>query len=194
MAYEDLIKAIESIAQDRIRERRQKAESQAAEIILRAREQVPRITEPHRENAIRQAEIERNRLISGITRDTKLQVLQAKAEISDKVFEVAGRELEKSRHRPHYEASFRSFLQESLEEMSGEKVRIHIDPQDEAICRNILKEFSSDPEIVSDLHCAGGLNVSSLDETFIVLDTIESRLDKAKESLRPGVFAILYGG
>ncbi len=194
MAYEDLIKAIEANAEERVGEIRQKAESQAAEILRRAREQVPQIKEPLRETAVRQAGIERNRIISGITKDTKLQVMKAKADISDRVYELAGQELEKSRQRPRYEVSFKQFLQESLAEMEGEQTRIHIDPHDDALCRKLLAELSLDPEIVADLHCAGGLNVSSGDDTFVVLDTVESRLKKAKEALRPEVFSILYGG
>ena len=194
MAYEDLIRAIEASAEERTQGIRQKAESQAEEVLERAREQVPHITETHRENAIKRADIERNRIISSITKDTKLQVIKAKAEISERVFALAEQELAKSRQRPSYEASFRSFLQESLEEMSGDPVRIHLDPLDETLCRRILKDLSLDPEIVPDLHCAGGLNVSSKDETFVTLDTIESRLAKAREILRPEVFTILYGG
>ncbi len=194
MAYEDLIRAIEANAEERVREIRQKAESQAAEIVRRAQEQVPQIKEPLHETAVRQAGIERNRIISGITRETKLQVMKAKADISDQVFELSGQELEKSRQRPRYEVSFKSFLQESLAELAGEQTRIHIDPRDGPLCRKILAELSLDPEIVTDLHCAGGLNVSSGNDTFVVLDTIESRLKKAKEALRPEVFSILYGG
>jgi vacuolar-type H+-ATPase subunit E/Vma4 len=194
MAYEDLIKAIEASAEERTREIRQKAENQAEEVVKKAKGQVRQITESHRENAIRRAEIERNRIISGITRDTKLQVIKAKAEILERVYALAEQDLAKSRQRPLYAASFRSFLLESLEEMSGDSVRIHLDPQDEPLCRTLLKELSLDPEIVTDLHCAGGLNVGSKDDTFVILDTIESRFEKARELLRPDVFTILYGG
>ena len=194
MAYSDLIKAIETSADDRIREISQKAENQAAEIVRRAKEQIPQITKPQLENAVRQAEIERNRIISGISKDTKLQVIKAKAGISERAYDLARQELEKSRQRPRYEASFKLFLKESLDEMSGEQVRIHIDPQDDTLCRKLIREFSLDPEIFPDLRCAGGLKVTSGDETFVILDTIESRLEKARELLRPEVFTILYGG
>ncbi len=194
MAYEDLIEAIEANAQERTGEIREKALNQAEEVVQKAREQVQQIMDSHRENAIRRAEIERNRIISGTIKDTKLQVIKAKAEISERVYTLAAQELGKSRQRPLYEASFRAFLRESLEEMSGESVRIHLDPTDETLCRKLLKELPLDPEIVLDLHCAGGMNVSSGDETFVVLDTIESRLEKAREILRPEVFTILFGG
>lgn len=194
MAYEDLIKAIEANAEERTREIRQRAENQAEEVVEKARNQVERITGRHREEAIRRAEIERNRIVSGIIRDTKLQVVKAKAEILERVFALAEQELVKSRQRPSYEASFRSFLLESLAEMSGDSVRVHLDPRDEPLCRKLVKELSPDPEIVADLHCAGGLNVSSNDDTFIILDTIESRFEKARELLRPEIYTILYGG
>ncbi len=194
MAYEDLIKAIEVSADDRIRDIRQKAENQALEILQRAREKAPQIREPQRQNALRQADITRNKIISGINKDIKLQLVKAKDEILQRAYDLARLELTKSRQRPRYEVSFKSFLTESLGEMSGEQVRIHVDSQDEALCRKLLREVSLDPEIVPDLRCAGGLNVSSQDETFVVLDTIESRLEKAREFLRPEVYTILYGG
>ncbi len=65
--------------------------------------------------------------------------------------------------------------------------------RDENLCKQILDELNENSEIVVDLTSAGGLNVSTRDEKVVVFNTIESRLDRAKEFLERQVFATLYG-
>ena len=84
-------------------------------------------------------------------------------------------------------------IQEAMHELEGEKARLHIDMRDENLCKQILDELNENSEIVVDLTSAGGLNVSTRDEKVVVFNTIESRLDKAKELLERQVFATLYG-
>jgi vacuolar-type H+-ATPase subunit E/Vma4 len=48
-------------------------------------------------------------------------------------------------------------------------------------------------QIATDVTCAGGLNVYSHDERFVIFNTLESRLKKAKEIYRPEIFSVLFG-
>jgi vacuolar-type H+-ATPase subunit E/Vma4 len=58
----------------------------------------------------------------------------------------------------------------------------------------VLKDLGANYEVIPDLHSAGGLIANTKDETFLISNTIESRLERARELLRPEVFTILYGG
>ena len=194
MAYEDLIRSIEASAEEQIREIRQRAESEAEEILEKSQEQSSKIVRVQRENAAKRAEIEQNRILSGIRAETKLLVIQAKAEVAERAFSLAERELTKVRERSGYEAMFRELLKETLLDFSGDAVKVHINKRDEELCRRALKDLGFNSEVIPDLHCAGGLSASTSDGTFIISNTIESRLERARELLRPEVFTILYGG
>jgi vacuolar-type H+-ATPase subunit E/Vma4 len=47
---------------------------------------------------------------------------------------------------------------------------------------------------VPDLHSAGGLIASARDGMVVVSNTVESRLEKAKDSLKLEIFAALFSG
>jgi len=47
--------------------------------------------------------------------------------------------------------------------------------------------------IQSDIESIGGLCVSSSDEKITVLNTIESRVERARELLKQEIFGVLYG-
>jgi vacuolar-type H+-ATPase subunit E/Vma4 len=194
MAYEDLISAIEANAEERIREIRQSADIEAEELLERSQERSRQIIRVQRENAAKRAEIEQNRILSGIRAETKLQVIKAKAEVAERAFSLAEQELMKVRERSGYEAMFRELLKETLLDLSGDAVKVHINGRDEELCRKVLKDLGVNCEVIPDLHCAGGLSASTGDETFLISNTIESRLERARELLRPEVFTILYGG
>jgi vacuolar-type H+-ATPase subunit E/Vma4 len=194
MAYDDLISAIEANAEERIREIRQSADIEAKELLERSQERSRQIIRVQRENAAKRAEIEQNRILSGIRAEMKLQVIKAKAEVAERAFSLAELELMKVRERSGYEAMFRELLKETLLDFSGDAVKVHINERDEELCRRVLKDLGFNCEVIPDLHCAGGLSASTRDETFLISNTIESRLERARELLRPEVFTILYGG
>jgi len=80
-----------------------------------------------------------------------------------------------------------------MEELAGEEVRLHIDPRDEQLCREILEEMHRNCEVVSDLTTLGGVNATTADERLLVFNTIESRLQRAKELMKSEVMSALYG-
>jgi vacuolar-type H+-ATPase subunit E/Vma4 len=116
-----------------------------------------------------------------------MDVIKAKDEMIQSAFIEAKKSLDDLRDRESYKGRFKSMIQEAMHELGGEKVRLHIDGRDENLCKQILDELNQNSEIVADLTSAGGLNVSTRD------NTIESRFDRAKEFLARQVFATLYG-
>jgi V/A-type H+-transporting ATPase subunit E len=122
-----------------------------------------------------------------------MDVIKAKDEMIQSAFVEAKKSLDDLRDRESYKGRFKSMIQEAMHELGGEKARLHIDGRDENLCKQILDELNENCEIVVDLTSAGGLNVSTRDEKVVVFNTIESRLDRAKEFLARQVFATLYG-
>ena len=98
------------------------------------------------------------------------------------------------RGQADYENIFRKMVAETLHELEGEEIQLHIDKRDEALVKKLLPEFKINCEIVTDITCAGGLNAGTKDGRFIVFNTIESRFERAKVLLKREVYATLYGG
>jgi V/A-type H+-transporting ATPase subunit E len=84
-------------------------------------------------------------------------------------------------------------VREAMEELAGEEIRMHIDPRDEPLCREILREMQRNCDVVTDLTTMGGLNATTADERLTVFNTLESRLQRAKELLKREIMSTLYG-
>ena len=193
MAAKNLIESMEISAEERILEMIHNAHNEADEIIKSAEAKAETIKHSHLENAIKLADAERNRQIYTVKTEAKMHVIKAKDELLQKAFLEAKKKLINFRERRDYKNSYKLMIQEAVHELEEEEAEFHIDKKDETLCKEILEELNENSEIVADITCAGGLNVSTTDEKVVIFNTIESRLDKAKELLKFETFSILFG-
>jgi V/A-type H+-transporting ATPase subunit E len=84
-------------------------------------------------------------------------------------------------------------VSEAMEELAGEEVTVHIDPRDEPLCREILSEIQRNCKVVTDLTTPGGMNATTAGERLMVFNTLESRLQRAKELMKSEIMSTLYG-
>jgi vacuolar-type H+-ATPase subunit E/Vma4 len=193
MPYEDLIKAVQESAEERIREIRERARIEAEEILNEARSQEERINQLSLEKTKRALELDNIRQTSALREEAKMRLAKKKDELFHRSFQAAQERLDSLRTDPSYPVIFRRLLTEaSAEKQEGEGI-IHIDLRDQVTVRQILGELNLNSELVADLHTRGGLTITSPDQAITVLNTIESRMDMAKEQLRAEVFSILFG-
>ena len=189
----DLLIAMEESTEERINGIMKQAHQDAEEIKRTAEEKAETIKTSYLDSAEKSFESERNKLIYNAKSEIKMDVIKAKDEMIQRAFVEAKKSLDDLRDRESYKGRFKSMIQEAMHELGGEKARFHIDGRDENLCKQILDELNENSEIVVDLTSAGGLNVSTRDEKVVVFNTIESRLDRAKEFLERQIFATLYG-
>ncbi len=194
MPYEQLIESVEQCADDKITAVREKAGQDSAAIIAEAKEKDAVIKKRHLDLAGRMVDSERRKALAKIREKNRMSLIQAKEAVYIKAFAEARKILLSARGQAGYEVFFRKILNETIHELEGEEIQLHIDTRDEPLCRKLLQEFKITCEIVADLTCAGGLNASTRDGRFIVFNTIESRFDRAKLLLKRDVYATLYGG
>ena len=193
MTYENLITSMRVSAEKGITEMMQKAHQEGEEIKRSAEAKAETIKASHLENAQKSAEIERNKLIYNAKAENKMRIIKEKDAVIQRAFFDAKKSLDSFRDRPSYKEDFKKMLQEAVRELEGEKVRLHIDTWDETLCRQVLNELGWNSEIVGDLTSAGGLAVSTKDGKVVVSNTIESRLNNAKELLKREIFSTLFG-
>jgi vacuolar-type H+-ATPase subunit E/Vma4 len=194
MPYEQLIESVEVSAEERIMELREKAHRQSMEIRKEAEGKDETIKRKHLDAAKRAVIVERNKSIARVQEETRMQLIHAKDDVYQKACFEAKKILSSARENANYEKIFSKMLKEAVLELEGNEIQLHIDKRDESLCKKLLPELNLNCEIITDLISAGGLNVGTKDQKFIVFNTIESRFDKAKVLLRLDLFAALYGG
>ena len=193
MTYENLIGSMELGAEKRIKEMMNKAHQDAEEIKRTAKAEAETVKSSYLDNAEKSVEIERNQLIYNVKAETKMRVIKERDAAIQRAFAEAKKRLSDFRDRGTYKENLKDMIQEAVGELEGEKVRFHIDKRDEDLCKQILAELNQNSEIITDLTSAGGLNVSTRDEKVVVFNTIESRLNNARELLKREIFSTLYG-
>jgi vacuolar-type H+-ATPase subunit E/Vma4 len=193
MAIDDLIQAVEVSGQERIKEILERSKAEADEIITEAQAKDLPIKKRFMEEATQSVAIQRNKILSEVREKSRMEIIKAKNEIFERVFEEAAQNLGSARAQPKYREILRTLLREALGDLGSDKVILHIDKKDESLLKEILNELKVSGEIAADLTSAGGLNAYSHDGRFVVFNTLESRLKKAKEIYRPELFSVLFG-
>lgn len=194
MPYEQLIESVEQCADDKIRGVTEKATLDAVEIIAEAAKKDEIIKKRHLDMVKKTVDSERRKSLGKINEKNRMNLIKAKEAVFVKAFSEAQKNLSSARGQTDYENLFRKLLNETIQELEGEEIQLHIDKRDEALCKKLLPELRLNCEVITDITCAGGLNAGTKDGRFIIFNTIESRFERAKVLLKREVYATLYGG
>jgi V/A-type H+/Na+-transporting ATPase subunit E len=193
MKYDHLIQSIEKSADEKIRDLKERNESECREIVeqiqIQGREYNKVILEETRKKVV----IEKNREIYTAGEEAKMRRAGTQQEALAQVFREAGARLSEARNETSYETIFQALLSEVLEQLEGEEVILHVDPRDLELCRRLVAGMKKQCEITGDLHCSGGLNGTTKDGKVLIRNTIEDRLVRARDLMRPAVLSELYG-
>jgi len=193
MAYENLLKSVEESAQEKERELREKARTAVQLISDDIKSQVTVIQQSLLAEAKKAATIEKNKLIYLTKGENKEKLIKTKETIFSKAFGDAEQRLLHLRKDPKYPDILKNLTREAVGALGGETFRIHIDKRDENLIKKILSELNLAGEVIADLPCAGGLIVSAQNESVKISNTLESRLERAKEQKKLEIYTVLYG-
>ncbi|MEI7432646.1 MAG: V-type ATP synthase subunit E [Methanomicrobiales archaeon] len=193
MKYDHLIQAIEDGAEEKLRDFQGNKDREIREIRERADTGSEQLRKDLLAETKRKISVESNKQIYSAREQSKDHLTRARQEACLSVFREADVRLSSFRSSPSYGPFFKAVLAEIIESLDSEKIRLHIDKKDEALCRQMIKDTGKEYEIVTDLTTNGGLNGSTPDGKVMVRNTIEDRLARAKERMKVVVFSGLYG-
>jgi V/A-type H+-transporting ATPase subunit E len=193
MPYDDLISAVKASAQERMKEIRDRAEAEAQKIRKDAEERAQSIRAAYLGEAVRGVQLEKTKLVTKVEAEKRMALARVKYDLFQQAFARTAEQMGSLRNHPGYRETFKKMVQESLGDLAGEEVRLHIDLRDEPLSREILSEIRQNCEVVTDLTTLGGLNATTVDERLMVFNTIESRLQRAKELMKSEIMSTLYG-
>ena len=193
MPFEQLIQSVDECAEDKIRGIRERATRKAAEIQAEVAGKDVKIQTKHHDAAQTAVEMERSKSVAQIKKESRMQMIRAKDAVYQEAFSQARKHLLSVRERQGYENNFKKMVQEALAELDGEPVVLRIDKRDESLAKTLLPNLHLDCGIVTDITTEGGVEVRTTDSRFVIKNTIESRLERAKVLIKPEIFATLYG-
>ena len=193
MAYENLLKSVEESAQEKERELREKAIRAVQEISQDTKNQTLAIQQSFLAESKKTAAVEKNKLIYLTKGENKEKLIRTKETLFSRAFVEAEHRLSQIRNDPGYPAILKKLTREAVAALGEKNFRVHFDNRDDQLIKRILSELDLSGEIEADLHSAGGIVVSTPDESVKISNTLESRLERAKEQKKLEVYAMLFG-
>jgi len=193
VAYEDLLKSVEESAREKELELRSRAAAAVDEIRARAKKQAGEIRQVHIDEAARSIATEQNKLFYLTKAENKELLIRVRETAFERAFSDAEVRLKGLRSEPEYPAVFEHLLREAAGVLGDEAFVVHIDPRDDALCKKTLSLLHLTSEIRADLATLGGVVVSLPDNSVVISNTVESRMQRAKELKRKEIHAILTG-
>ncbi len=192
MALDDMLRAIEEEGDARCKQILDNAEAEASEILKGTKEEAKRIREEYITRAEATMYGEKTRILSDAKLYVKKQVIQTKEKHIEDAFDSVAGEFEAMRTRPEYASYFRRLLDETAANAEGDLV-ICVDRRDEKVARDAIAAAGLNCELRTDISTLGGLKAITADGRIVLTNTIDSRLERAKQFLKPEVATKLFG-
>lgn len=193
MAYEDLLKSVEESAHEKEQELRNRQTAVVEEIRARARKQAGAVRQGHLDEAARSLSAERNKLLYLTKAENKEMLIRVRETAFEQAFAESVTRLKTLRADPEYPAVFDKLLREAAGAMGDGAFVVHIDPRDETLCKKALAAQGLSPGIRTDITTSGGVVAALPDNSVVISNTVESRLERVRELRRKEIHAILFG-
>jgi V/A-type H+-transporting ATPase subunit E len=193
MRLEHLKREMEEHSSEEIGRIRTGGEKEAESLRDEAGKQAEAIVRHHMEQAGRTVERECLRQRYEASCEGRTAKTMEQNRLFELAYDMASRDLEGIRDTASYEKVFRLLLEEAVRTLDEEGIRLHVDARDADLCRNLVEELGLECEVCQDITSMGGLNASSLDERIIVHNTLESRLERSKETLKLDIYSTIFG-
>ena len=193
MSLQDILEKIRESGNTQVQEIEKSTQSQVNEILAQARMEARQIEEDSRAIASAPAIAERARILHR----ARLESLRIVGGVREDLVDTA---ITRTRERlaflpadPSYPEVLRALTEEALNKLdSGEtgKAQLLADPRDKALLKNILDNLKLDLPVSYELSCWSGLIAKSEDGRVVVINTFESRLERATAFLRRHLAAL----
>ena len=184
-----ILAAIHAAGEAQVHEIELHAYRQVHDIQSDARFEAERVREEAQAAALAPASRERARIIHRARLDGLQIVGNVRESFVDAALDQTRGRLAGIRSTPAYPTVLRQLAQEALAELEGSlevpgTAGIEADPRDKELLENILFDMGLDLKVSYDLHAWGGVIAKSQDNRVVVINTLESRLERAAPYLR----------
>ena len=187
MSLQAILGKIRASGDLQVQEIEKTTQSQVSEILAQARMEAHQIEEDSRTHASAPAIAERARIFHRARLESLRIVGDVREDMVDTAITRTRERLASLRADLSYPTVLRKLAEEALSELasgSAGKTQLLGDPRDRSLLKNILEDLKLDLPISFELKCWGGLIAKSEDSRVVVINTFESRLERATAFLR----------
>ncbi len=192
MSIEDILQALDEECRAECQEIFRRAEQEAKQILEKAQAEAEAIRQARLAKIRAEAQSEATAILYSARLRAKNSVVQARERVVEKALREAVQGLEGLRSRSDYPDVLAGLIEEGLSRVGG-KVVVHVDPADRQVAEEVLRRRGVDFEVRTDIQTRGGAVVSDPEERIRIINTVEERLNRARERLRLQVSALLFG-
>ncbi|MEK6590116.1 MAG: V-type ATP synthase subunit E [Nitrospinota bacterium] len=192
MSYNELINAIE---RDALRGRQkilEDAKAEADNIIRNAEKEIKRLRSEKIEEIKDSISRERVRAISRAKSELRILLLSARKEILSKLFIEAEERIHKLKREKSYSDILIKLIKEAVEkgreELGADELIAYVSEDDIPLLKNNLKGI----QINTNQDIDEGVIVASADDKFRLVNTLKSRLERAKMNMLPLLNQVLF--
>jgi V/A-type H+-transporting ATPase subunit E len=193
MGLEVILEKIRASGDAQVEEIKRNTQSQVGEILAQARMEAHQIEEDSSELASAPAAAERARILHRARLEALRIVGDVREDLVDTAINRARERLTSIRGGSSYLAILRALIQEALTELGTGgtgTADLLADPRDETLVEIIIDELRLNSRVSYELNCWGGLIARSDDGRVVVINTFESRLERATTFLRRHLAAL----
>jgi V/A-type H+-transporting ATPase subunit E len=191
MAVEDILLALDEQCREECRAIYNAAQKEAEQMLEKVRQEADEIREVRLQRAKSEAESETISILYSARLRARNAVIQAKEEMVEKALQESEKRLQELRSYEDYAGVMEGWLREGLARLSG-KIIVHTDPLDSDLAKSLLDDLEVEYEIIPDMHIPGGVVISDTEGKVKIINTVEERLNRAREKLRMQVSEILF--
>jgi len=191
MSLEDILLALDEQCREECQAIFNRAQREAKEIISKAQAEADEIREARLGRVKTEAESEAASIIYSAHLKAKNSVIRAREEAAERALEKAEQRLGDLRSRDDYPSILEGFIKEGISIVEG-KVIVHVDEHDRDMAAAFLDQAGVEYELLADIDTIGGAVVSDGQEKVKVINTVEERLNRARDKLRIQVYEILF--
>lgn len=167
------------------------ARSKAEEIMKEADREAEKMLEDERNKLKTQLEIERSKRIGVAERMAKEKVLIAEHKIVEEVVKETLEGLSKLRGNVNeYKRVLTHLIEEALVMQEGD-IEIHVNPEDKILIEGVISDMGLKLKVVPDESVNLGIVLYDTSRGFVVYNTLEERLEKAKGLLLENLKEVL---
>jgi V/A-type H+-transporting ATPase subunit E len=191
MGFAELLEAIEVKGKEEMEKIISRSEKTAKRLIDEAECKAKEIAQSILQEEDPELEVAKTRILGESELRKKRALAQMKNQIVQEVFDRAHETFSRIREQSDYESILQKLGEETL---SDEDLVVYVDERDVPLMQKVLASGRPRVEVRSSGNCLGGLVVEIKNGSVSTHNTIETRLEKIRESLIEEVNQILFGG
>ncbi|MBN2027165.1 MAG: V-type ATP synthase subunit E [Actinobacteria bacterium] len=191
MSIEDILRALDEQCRQECQEIFSRAEAEAKQILEKAEVDADEIRQTRLSKVKAEAESETTSMLYSARLKSKNAIISVKEQIAERALGAAEESLQDLRAQGGYPAILEALIKEGLTRITG-KIAVHVDPADKDIADEIMRRLGMDYEILTDIKTVGGAEISDAAGRVRIINTVEERLNRAREKLRMQVSGILF--